>query len=338
MKCKTCGYMLPLGTAQCPVCGERTDGIREPSPFQLPYGDPDGGQNNQSADGYGFAADDSQNQQNRYATPAFHTYRKQMFANFPQDQQANNHTQPRDGFATDGGFARAMSDLPQVVRGAFVDPMGTLQGFIRRDDRYTGGIMVVLSLILAFLAGMILTKGALGGVFSAMSGLTGVQLADSAASLNQGVGYLAGKVALPIGGIAAACQLIAALVPVVVTMAYLSLLRQVKFSFLLASGLTAIITLPNVLGLLLAAVFSLITPYLSLLVLFFGQVVSYVLLCNLAVQIACPEPNRTVLVQATLVCLSELMKIILVAVVGAMMMGGVIQTLAGLTNSVSGLL
>jgi hypothetical protein len=339
MKCIKCGIILPPDAAQCPICGEKVNGAHEDPRFRQPFHRTDEQQNTPPMDsGYGFSANDAQNRQNKYATPAFHTYRKQMFSNFPQNQQANYQGQPRDSYSPGSAFVRALSDLPQVVRSAFADPMGTLQGMIRRDDRFTGGLMVGLSLIFAFFAGMILTKGALGTLLTAMSGLTGLQLADSAASLNQGVSYLAGKVALPVGGIAAVCQLIAALVPVVVTMAYLSLLRQMRFSFLLASGFTAMIMLPNVLALLLASVFSLITPYLSLLSLFFGQVVSYVLLCTMAVQLANPEGTRTVPVQALLVCLSELMKIILIAVIGGAMMGGVIRTLAGLTSSVSGLL
>lgn len=338
MRCKTCGFILPQGAAQCPVCGERADGAQQDPRFQLPFQETGGEQQSGPAESYGFSAGDAQNRQNRYATPAFHTYRKQMLPNFPQNQQANYQGQPRGGYGPGSGFARALSDLPQVVRGAFADPLGTLQGMMRRDDRFTGVIMVAISLILAFLAGIILTNGILGMLFSAMSGLTGLQLAQSAASLNQGVGYLAGKVGVSVGAVAAACQLVAALVPVIVTMAYLSLLRQMKFSFLLASGFTAIVTLPNVLGLLLAAVFSLITPYLSLLILFFGQIVSYVLLCNMAVKLSDTGADRTVPLQAALVCLSELMKLILIAVVGGAMMGGVIRTLSSLTSSVSGLL
>ena len=296
------------------------------------------------AGGYGFSANDAGNSQKRYATPAFHTYRKQMLSNFPQNQQANYQAQSRDGAG--GALLRALLDLPQVIRGAFTNPASTLQGMIRREDKYTGGIVVLLSLIFAFLAGMILTKGALGMLLSTMSGLTGLQLADSAASLNQGggggggggVGYLAGKISVSVGGVAVICQLIAALVPVIISMAYLSLLRQVRFSFVLASGFAAIVTLPILLALLLAAVCSLITPYLSLLILFFGQIVSYVLLCNLAVQLTDSDISRTVPAQASLVCLSELVKILLIAVIGGAMLSGVFQTLSGLTNSVSGLL
>ena len=330
MRCIICGNMLPPGAVQCPVCGARVDGAQNEPRYQSNTPPANGG--------YGFAAGDAQNTQNRYATPAFHTYRKQMLTGFPQNQEANYQGQPRDGFSAGSALVRALTDLPQVVRSAFTDPMGTLQGMVRRDDRLTGGVMVLLSLILAFLAGMILTSGALGALFSTMSGLTGLQLADSTASLNQGVSYLAGKIALPVGGIAALCQLIAALVPVVIAMAYLNLLKQQRFSFVLVSGLTAIITLPNVLALLLAAVFSLITPYLALGMLFFGQVISYVLLCNIVVRLAETEPTRTIPVQASLVCFSELLKIILIAVIGGAMMGGVVQTLSGLTNSVSGLL
>ncbi len=330
MRCIVCGNMLPPDAKQCPFCGTHTEGAQEPPTF--PQGNPpaDGG--------YGFAASDAQNKQNRYATPAFHTYRKQMFTGFPQSQQTNYQPQPRDGHSTGGAFMRALGDLPMVIRTAFTDPMGTLQGMVRRDDKFSGGIMVVLSLILAFLAGIILTNGLLGMLFSAMGGLTGLQLADSAASLNQGVTYMAGKVSISIGGVAAVCQLIAALIPVAITMAYLGVFRKLKLSFVLASGLTAIVMLPNVVALLLAAVLGLLTPYLAILVLLFGVICGYVLLSAMTLRLAEADPAASVPAQAGLICLSELVKLILIAVVGGVMMNSVIQTLAGLTSSVSGLL
>lgn len=341
MTCTHCGNMIPPGAAQCPICGAQPDSPQAQEDFRFHQQYPKSNdQQNMPPNGseYGYSAEEPRDRQKQYATPAFHTYRKQMFTGFPQNQQTKYQGQTRDSFNPGGAFLRALSDLPQVVRSAFSNPTGALQGMIHRGDRYTGVMMVLLSLVFAFLAGMILAKGMLGSLFSVMSGLTGLQLADSAASLNQGVSYLAGKVAVPVGGIAAVCQLIAALIPAAVTMAYLSLLRQVRFSFLLLSGFTAVITLPNLLALVLAAVCSLISPYLSLLMLFFGQVVSYVLLCTMAVKIANPESSRTVPVQAALVCLSEFTKIILIAVIGGAMMNGVVRTLAGLTNSVSGLL
>ena len=115
-----------------------------------------------------------------------------MFTGFPQQDQ-RDFRGTRGKYQPGGGFAKALSDLPQVVGESFDNPMGALQGMIRRGDRFTGGMAVMLSLIFAFFAGMILTKGVLGSLIAAMSGLTGLQLADSAASLNQGASYLAGR-------------------------------------------------------------------------------------------------------------------------------------------------
>jgi hypothetical protein len=341
MRCTRCGSIMPPGVLRCPICGAYPDSMQAQEDFrshrQYPKTNyqqgvpPDGRE-------YGYTAGNPANQPKQYATPAFHTYRKQIFTGFAQSQQSPYRGQPRDGFNPGGGFAKALGDLPQVVKGAFTDPAGALLGMVRREDRITGAIVVLLSLLFAFLAGMILVRGALGSLFSAASGMTGLQLADSAASLNQGVNYLSGKVAVPIGGIAAVCQLIAAVMPSAVTMAYLSVIRQVRFSFPLLSGFTAITVLPNLAALVLASACSLITPYLSLLMLFFGQVVSYVLLCTMAVRLANAEPQRTVLVQSSLICLSELTKIALIAAVGGTLMNGVIRTLTSLTNSMGGLL
>ena len=121
---------------------------------------------------------------------------------------------------------------------------------------------------------------------------------------------------MPVGGIAAVSQLIAAMVPAAVVMVYLSVMRQVRFSFLLLSGFTAIITLPNLLALVLASVCGLISPYLSLMVLVFGQIYGYVLLCTMTVRLAGLEAGRAVPAQALLICLSEFTKLILIAVIG----------------------
>lgn len=341
MRCTRCGSIIPPGVQRCPICGAYPDSMQAQEDFRSHQQYPKTNyQQGVPPDGreYGYVAGNPANQPRQYATPAFHTYRKQIFTGFPQSRQSAYRGQPRDGFNPGGGFAKALSDLPQVVKGAFTDPAGALQGMIRREDRYTGAIVVLLSLLFAFLAGMILVRGALGSLFTVASGMTGLQLADSAASLNQGVNYLAGKVAVPIGGIAAVCQLIAAVMPSAVTMVYLSVMRQVRFSFLLLSGFAAITILPNLAALVLASACSLITPYLSLLMLFFGQVVSYVLLCAMAVRLANLKPQRAVLVQSSLICLSVLTQIALIAAVGGTLMNGVVRTLTSLTNSMGGLL
>jgi len=364
MRCTHCGSIIPPGVPRCPICGALLDSsqaqedyrlhqrypktnIPQNAPADREYGYPpeDGvSRANPYAQGappnrdFGNAADDGANRPNRYATPAFHTYRRQILTGFPQTQQASYEGQSRDSFNPGSAFSKALSDLPQVVKGAFLNPTGTLQGMIRREDRYTGVILLFLSLVFAFLAGMILTKGVLGTVFAATGGIAGLQLADSAASLNQSVSYLAGKIAIPVGGIAALCQLIAATVPAAVTLMYLRALKQMRLSFLLLLGLIAVAALPNLAALVLASVFSLITPYISLFILLFGQIVSYVLLCTMAGQLANLKPQRAVLTLASMICLSELVKWVLIALAASAMLGGVLRTLTGLTGSMNGLL
>ena len=341
MRCTHCGSIIPPGVPQCPICGAYPDGAQAQEDYRTyqPYPKTDYQQGvPPTGREFGYGAADPESQPQQYATPAFHTYRKQVFTGFPQNRQAEYQGHMRDGFASGGAFSRAVSDLPQVVKGAFINPVGTLQGMIRREDRYTGGILLVLSLLFAFLAGMVLVRGILYALLSMMGGITGQQLAENAASLNQGVGYLAGRVGVSIGGIAALCQLIAAVMPVAVTTVYLCVMRQVRCSFLLLSGLTAITVLPSLAALALASVFSLITPVLSLLSLLFGQVVGYVLLCTMASQIGSIKPQRTVLTLSALIGLSELTKITLIAVAGGALMGGVVRTLTSLTNSMGGLL
>ncbi len=116
-----------------------------------------------------------------------------------------------------------------------------------------------------------------------MSGLTGVSLAGDEASLNQGINYIAGKMAMSVGGIAALCQLIALAFPAAVALTYLCAVKKVRFSFLLASNFVAIVTLPTIAASILCMAFSLLSPVLGALLVALGAVASYVLLCELLV-------------------------------------------------------
>lgn len=355
MRCTHCGSIIPPGVQRCPICGASPDSLQAQEDFRLHRQYPK--MNPPAQTGIDFTAMPEENagmpdpyaqpganarpaseNANRYATPAFHTYRQQILTGPQQGRQAAYEGQSRDSYNPGGAFSNTLSDLPQIARGAFTNPTATLQGMIRREDRFTGMLLLMLSVIFAFLAGMILVKGALGSVFAVAGGVTGLQLADSAASLNQGVAYLAGKINVSVGGIAAVCQLIAAAVPVAVTALYLCLGRKVRFSFPLLNGLTAVAVLPNLAALVLASVLSLLTPYLSAFVLLCGQVTGYVMLCAVATQLIAVKPQRAVLTQTVLVCVSELLKILLIALIGGALLGGVLRTLSGLTNSMGGLL
>ncbi|HPF88701.1 MAG TPA: zinc ribbon domain-containing protein [Candidatus Limiplasma sp.] len=339
MRCTHCGSIIPPGLAQCPICGARIDTKQAQEDYRTYQEYPKTNYQQgvpPSCRTYGYTTEEPPKQ---YATPTFHTYRKQLLTGIPENaQQMPYQNQPRDSYNPGGAFSKTLSDLPGVIKGAFTCPTDTLVRMIRREDRYTGLLIVGLSLIMAFLTGTIMVRGVLGSLFTLTSEVTGLELADSTASLNQGVSYLAGKVALPIGGIAAVCQLIAVIMPAAVTMVYVSVMRKVRFSFPLLSGFAAIITLPNLFALLIAAVCSVITPYLAILVLLFGLIFSYVLLCNVAVQLGRLQPPRAVPVQAALICVSELMKVILIAGIGGVLMSGVVHTLTSLTNSMSSLL
>ena len=338
MRCTHCGSVIPPGIQQCPICGSYIDTREAQEDFRVYQEYPKTNYQQgvpPSARAYDYTREEPPKQ---YATPAFHTYRKQLLHGLQQDMQTPFQTQSRESFHSGGSFVKALSDLPGVIKGAFSSPMDTLLGMIRQEDRITGGLVVLVSLLMAFLSAIVMARGVLGSLLSVAGSITGLQLADNTASLHQGVSYMAGKVALPIGGIAVVCQLIAVIVPVAVTMIYLSIMRRVKASFVLLSGFTAIIVLPNLMAMLLAAVLSMITPYLSIVALGFGLVYSYVMLCSMATQLANLQPQRRVQVQASLICISELTKLLLIVGIGGALMNGVIRTLTSLTNSMGGLL
>ena len=128
--------------------------------------------------------------------------------------------------------------------------------------------------------------------------------------MSQGVNYIAGKMAASVGGIAAFCQLIALIFPAVVALVYLCVIRKVRFSFLLASNLVALMTLPSIAAAVLCMLGSLISPYVGLVPVFVGVIASDVLLCTLVARITGIPEQQSAPVKIALVCIAELLKIV----------------------------
>ena len=142
-------------------------------------------------------------------------------------------------------------------------------------------IVAVLTLLLTFLCGMVVMRSFVGVLLSAISTLTGVSLASDAASMNQGISYIAGRIAPSVGGAAVLCQLIGMAVPALVFLVYLCGVAKVHFSWELLLGFVGVTTLPTAAVALLAMVLSLLSPWLALLVALCGMAVSYTQACGL---------------------------------------------------------
>ena len=329
MNCPICGCVLPQGAQRCPACGTP---LASAGSFSPGYGAPAYGgtapvypqnastQNRTGASGFNPAP--GMNAGGRNGFPAGY---RQVYGSYSAPGVRG------------GAFLQAMANLPRVVRGLFSDPGETLRGMMEREDRYTGAVVAGLTLILTFLAAILVTRGMIASVFSGLMGL-GVSLAGSDASFNQGVNYIAGKMAMSAGGIAALCQLFAMLLPAAAALTYLCLVRKVRFSYLLTVNLLAIVTLPSVAAGLLSMLFSLLSPMLAGIALFVGEAASYVLLCALLEWAAGLSRPAATPVKVTVVCASVALKALFFWLVGGALASGLLHTAGGLIAAMGDLL
>lgn len=356
MNCPQCGCVLPQGAQTCPACGAY---VAAP-PDYAGYA---------QQGGYGAAFDPSAYGMNPYGQG----YQQPGYGGFPpQGYDAGAYGQPNYGQGFDptayganpygqgytgypqgyqtaygrfgpaggdrGAFLGALSNLPRVLAGLLRDPGETLQGMMERADFYTGGVAVALSLLLTLLSAMVMTRGVVSSAMGGLSGLLGVSLAGDAASMSQGVSYIAGKIAASIGGIAALCQLFSIALPAAVAMVYLCTVRKLRFSFLLLSNFVAVNTLPSVAAALLCMVFSLLSPYLGAVILILGNVVSYVFTCLMIARLTGQPEAQSAAVKAAVVCISELTKILFIQLVGGALMAAALRTVAALIGTMGSLL
>ncbi len=348
MNCPNCGAVFPQGAQQCPACGMFVAATADygyapgfdPTAYRHGgaggYGQPgfgvggyvpgyDTGSYPQA--GYGQAFDPGAYQEPGYGNAPYQAY--------PQGYPTGYGANPAVG---GGALANAIVYLPKLVMGLVRNPGEALQGLIERGDVYTGGLIALLSLVLSFFNGLVLTRGAVSLLFGGLSGILGVQLAGDAASMNQGVNYIAGRISVSIGGIAVLCQLFAIVLPAAVALVYLCAVRKVRFSFLLASNLVAVTTLPSLAAALLCMVFSLMVPALGLVAMGLGLVVSYVLLGLVVSHITGMPEQHSAGIRITLISISEVVKLLFVQLIGGALVAGTLHTVSSLVGTIGSLL
>ncbi|MEA4929499.1 MAG: zinc ribbon domain-containing protein [Candidatus Limiplasma sp.] len=358
MNCPSCGAILPQGAQSCPACGAPLAAAQGYGGYAPQYGgynqgfdptaynqafDPTYGQGGYNTGGYPPV--------NGYPQTGYPTgYDTGAYggANYGQGYDPTAYGYPqgyqpvygnyRAPSGEHGALLNALAYLPRVITGMFRDPMETLQGMLERNDVYTGGVVAGLSLLLTFLCAMLMTRSVISLAFGGLSGMLSAPLAADAASMNQGVNYIAGKIAGSLGGIAALCQLFALGFPAAVSMVYLCVMRKVRFSFALLSNVVAIVTLPSLAASLLCMLGSLLSPFIGLAVLLAGLIASYVLLCTLIACIAGKPEAQGVPVKIAVVCTSELLKILFIQLIGGALMSAAINTVSGLIGTMGSLL
>lgn len=373
MNCPNCGTVLPQGAQSCPSCGTFIPGAQDYTQYSQPTGSygqgfdpsvytqggyPQQGYNQQSAyqqqqPGYGQQQGYSQGGytqgsnapsygQNGYTqgfdpTAAYGYTQNQGYDGFPQGYQPV-YGRYNTALGDRSAFLGALGNLPRVITNLFRDPGETLQSMMERNDVYSGGVIAGLSLLLTFLAAIFVTRSAISTVFAGLSSFTGTALAGDAASMNQGINYIAGKMGASVGGIAALCQLFALVFPAAVGLVYLCAIRKVRFSFLLTSNLVALTTLPTIAAAILCLLTSLISPYIGLVMILMGEVASYVILSTLIGRITGILDQFAVPIKIAVICIAEVLKILFMLLIGGALMASVMQTVSSLIGSMGSLL
>lgn len=358
MNCPKCANPLPQGAAFCPVCNEPVNVYAvQPNAYVYPPVYPQQGYEQPAAQPYRQppmgaqqAAGAAQPQMNGQmmgaaAQPQGYTQQpvyQQNYAQYQQNGYPPGYQQPyiygqqpvREG----NSLMSVLSALPRAFLDSFTKPAEVLRGLAERRDLLTGPIVTCVVLLLSFLGGMVVLRSFISVIFSAISALTGMSLASTSASMNQGISYIAGRVAPAVGGIVVLCQLIAMLVMLGVFLVYVCAICKVRFSPEMALGFVAVTTLPTAAIALLAMLLSLLSPWLAVILILCGMAVSEVQLCSMLP--ALTGRNDTQLLPAKMLCViaSLLLILALNGLVGGALMGGVMQRILILLSNVGSLI
>ena len=330
MNCPKCGTLIPQGAAFCPVCNEPVSayvqpgympgyaqgmpqGYPQPGPG-APMQPPAGGAQTMpppvsGAQGMPPSAAQQPYMGAQQPYPQQQSLYRQSYAQYQQGtyppgfQQPYSYGQPTTRDANP--LLTALSALPRTFLDSFSQPQEVLRGMLEKKDRLTGPIVAALTLLLTFLCGMVVMRSFVGVLLSAISTLTGVSLASDAASMNQGVSYIAGRIAPSVGGAAVLCQLIGMAVPALVFLVYLCGVAKVHFSWELALC---------------------------------GMAVSYTQACGLLSAVTGRPDAQLLPVKMLLVALALALTLIVGGLVGGLLMRGVTQRVMVLLNSVGSLI
>lgn len=301
MNCAACGHALPQGAAVCPLCQTPVQpSAPQTAVYQQSY---------------------AQYQQGSYP---------------PGYQQPYTYGQPPA--QEDNGFLTVIADLPRAFVNSFTRPGDVLRGMVERRDYYSCPVVAAVVLLLTFLGGMVVMRGFVGVLFKLVSALTGVSMAGTDASMNQGISYIAGRVAPSVGGIAVLCQLISMVVPTAVFILYICVICKVMFSWELMLGFMAVTSLPTVAAALAAMASSLLSPWIALVVMACGAAISYTQACGMLALITGRSEQQLAAGKLLCTVISLTVTLALCGVAGGLLMGGVVQRIFVLFANVGSLI
>ena len=306
----------------------------QPQMMQQGYGQQ--GYSQQAQQGYpqqGYAQQTQQGYpQQGYAQQAQNGYPQQ---GWPQGNGGNqpvqqNQRRPSPQLEALTGM---LSELPRMFAGCFTQPGEVLRSLINRGDIVYAPVVVGVMLVVVFLGGMAAMRGVVGMLFGLIGALTGLNIAGSGASAQQGINYIAGRVAPAVGGIAVLCQVLAMLVPVLVTIFYLCVIQRREFSWYMVMGMITVTTMPTIVVALLSILASFLSPVLSLLLMIIGMVIAYLQLGHIISSVMGLEEARLLTVKMVVIPVSLVLTLALLWFVGGTLMGGVFQYMLSLLSS-----
>lgn len=236
------------------------------------------------------------------------------------------------------GFLTALSELPRAFLDSFTRPGEVLRSLVEKGDLVSAPVVAVLALLCAFLSGMVLMRGFVGVLFQAVSRLTGVSMAGTSASMNQGISYIVGRVGPTVGGIAALCQFLCMLLPTVVFMVYICAICHVTFSWELALGFLTVSSLTTPVASVLSMALSLLSPWLALLPMACAAAVSYAQACNMLSLVTGRGEARLFGVRVACISASIVLSLLTCALAGGWLMNGVMNRVLLLLGSVGSLI
>jgi len=275
-------------------------------------------------------------------SPAGQKVYQQSYAQYQQASYPTGYQQPYtyggQPSGEDNSFLTVLAELPRSFLHCFTNPGEVLRGMVERRDYYSGAVVAVVVLMLSFIGGMVVMRGFVSDLFYAISVWSGVLLAGSDASLNQGISYIAGRVAPSVGGIAALFQLISMLVPTAVFMVYICVRCKITFSWELLLGFLGVTSLPTVAVALLAMASALLSPWIALILMVLGAAISYMQACSMLSLITGRSEQQLMAGKLVCTCLSIALTLALCGLTGGALAADVVQSIVVLFSSAASLI
>lgn len=237
----------------------------------------------------------------------------------------------------DRGLLPVLSALPRAFVDSFSQPGEVLRGMVEKRDLLSGPIVALLVLVMSFLGGVVIMRGFISELYAFVASLSG-NAGGTAAAVNQGVTYIAGRIAPSVGGVAALCQLISMAVPTAVFMVYICWFCRVTFSWELALGFLAVISMNTVAVSLAAMALALLSPWLAVAVMAAGAAISYTQACGMLGLITARADQTLLRAKILLTAVSIVLTLVVAGVVGGLLMNGVIRHVFSLLSTVGSLI